>query len=304
MASQLTNDEFIKRSNIVHENFYNYIDVYKRAHSKIKIECPIHGVFEQKAYSHLQGIGCQRCGFDRTSSKIRKSLSDFINESNEVHSNYYGYDKVVYENTYKKVIITCPKHGDFTQRPQGHIKGNGCKKCAPKKEIKTDELFRIQASKIHDDKYEYIEKYRGAHIPISIVCPYHGPFLQSPNSHLKGRGCNDCQWKNSSKMEKEWLDKLNIDKQYRNTFVKINDKLYKFDAYIPEINTIYEFYGDFWHGNPNKFREGINSKNNIRYEDLYKRTIERENFLKENGFTIVSIWEDDYLKQNKKNEYI
>lgn len=301
MASQLTNEEFIKRSNIVHENFYNYIDVYKSSHSKIKIECPIHGIFEQKAYSHLQGIGCKKCGFDRSSSIRKKDLSDFINESNKVHNNYYSYDKVIYEGNKKSVIITCPKHGDFTQIPQSHTRGVGCRKCAPKKEIKSDELFKIQASKVHKDKYEYIEKYRGAHIPISIVCPYHGSFFQSPNSHLKGRGCPDCQWKNSSKMEKQWLDTLNIDKKYRNFSIKINSKVYKFDAYIPDTNTIYEFYGDFWHGNPNKYTSGYNSKNNISYEDLYKRTIERENFLKQNGFNIITIWEDDYIKQNKKN---
>ena len=103
-------------------------------------------------------------------------------------------------------------------------------------------------------------------------------------------------------MERRWLDSLNIDKKYRNAFVKIDKKLYKFDAYIPETNTIYEFYGDFWHGNPNRFRGGINSRLNVSYEDLYKLTIEREKFLKQKGFNLISIWEDDYIKQIKNNK--
>ena len=52
MGKKLTNDDFIKRSNIIHKNFYEYVDEYKNAHSKIKIKCPIHGEFIQTAYSH------------------------------------------------------------------------------------------------------------------------------------------------------------------------------------------------------------------------------------------------------------
>lgn len=37
----------------------------------------------------------------------------FIELSNEVHKNKYNYTKSKYENTNTKVIITCPKHGDF-----------------------------------------------------------------------------------------------------------------------------------------------------------------------------------------------
>lgn len=302
MASKLTNDDFVKRSNIIHKNFYDYVDEYKNARSKIKIICPVHGEFEQKPYSHLQGIGCPKCGFDKSSSKNRKDLVNFIDQSNKIHNNYYNYDKVIYKNNKENVVITCPKHGDFKQIPQSHLKGHGCPKCSPKKENKPNDVFISQASKIHNNKYKYIEDYKGAHVPINIICPTHGTFSQTPNSHLKGRGCPDCQWQNSSKMERQWLDSLNIDKKYRNAFIKIDSKLYKFDAYIPETNTIYEFYGDFWHGNPNRFNGGINLRLNVSYEDLYKRTIEREKFLKQNGFNLISIWEDDYIKQQNKKK--
>jgi G:T-mismatch repair DNA endonuclease (very short patch repair protein) len=300
MGKKLSNDDFIKKSNILHKNFYNYIDEYKNSHSKIKIHCPIHGEFEQKPYSHLQGIGCPKCGFEKSSSKNRKKIEDFINLARYVHNNFYTYNKVEYKNNKENIKITCPKHGDFNQLPQHHLNGHGCPSCAPKKDNKSNFTFISQASKIHNNKYNYIEEYKGAHIPIEISCPKHGIFLQSPNSHLKGRGCPDCQWSNSSKMEKDWLDSLKIDRKYRNVFIKIKGKLYKFDAYVPETNTIYEFYGDFWHGNPNKFKEGENNKSKTSYSELYKRTIEREDFLKQNGFNLVTIWEDDYLKQIRK----
>lgn len=302
MGKKLTNDDFIKRSNNLHSRFYNYIDEYKDSRTKIKIICPIHGEFEQKPYSHLQGIGCPKCGFKKSSDLNRKGSEKFIQQSNIVHNNYYNYDKVNYINYRENVIITCPKHGDFNQMSQHHLNGHGCPKCAPKKQNKKNNVFIKQASKTHDNRYNYFDEYKGAHVPIDINCNIHGTFSQSPNSHLKGRGCPECQWKNSSKLEREWLNGLNVDKKYRNTFIKIDGNLYKFDAYIPETNTIYEFYGDFWHGNPIRFKDGLNNKSKISFSDLYDKTIKREEILKQKGFNIISIWEQDFIKNNKQNK--
>lgn len=301
MGSRLSNDEFISRSKAIHNNFYEYLDEYKNAHTKIKIFCPKHGLFYQKPYSHLQGVGCPRCGFEKSSSINRKKLDIFIEQSNKVHNNFYSYIKSLYKNNKENIIITCPIHGDFTQIPQHHLNGHGCPNCSPKKPNKSNGDFLLQVSMVHNKKYNYIEPYKGAHIPISIICPKHGEFKQTPNSHLKGRGCPECQFRNSSILEREWLNTLGINKKYRNIFIKIDGKIYKFDAYIPDTKTIYEFYGDFWHGNPRKYKDGeYNLKNNIKFSELYKKTIEREEFLKSKGYNIISIWEDEFIKNNKQ----
>lgn len=56
-----THDEFVNKSNIIHNNKYVYISEYINCHSKVNIKCPIHGEFTQKAYQHLQGKGCNAC---------------------------------------------------------------------------------------------------------------------------------------------------------------------------------------------------------------------------------------------------
>lgn len=302
MGKKLTNDDFIKRSNNIHSDFYDYVDEYKNARSRIKILCPIHGEFYQKPYSHLQGIGCPKCGFKKSSDFNRKGNDRFIEQANKIHNNYYNYDKVIYNSNKDDIIIRCPKHGDFKQSPQSHLKGHGCIKCSPKKENKPNDIFIAQSSKIHNNKYRYIDEYKGAHVKIDILCPKHGTFSQTPNSHLKNRGCPDCQFNNSSKLEREWLDTIGVDKKYRNTFIRIDGKLYKFDAYVPDTNTIYEFYGDFWHGNPDRFKEGENNKSKISFSDLYDKTIKREDFLKQKGYNLITIWEKDFInkKQSKR----
>ena len=71
MAKKLTPDEFITRSKKIHNNKYSYDKtVYTTAHNSVIISCPIHGDFEQKAYRHLAGSGCNACG-TTDSTKIK-----------------------------------------------------------------------------------------------------------------------------------------------------------------------------------------------------------------------------------------
>lgn len=53
----------------------------------------------------------------------------FIERAKSVHGDRYDYSKVQYIDLRTPVLIICPKHGDFMQRPTGHLRGNGCRKC-------------------------------------------------------------------------------------------------------------------------------------------------------------------------------
>ena len=68
MSRKLTTEEFIKRAREVHGDKYDYLKiVYKAAHNKIEIICPIHGVFFQEPASHLAGRDCPKCGLQKIS---------------------------------------------------------------------------------------------------------------------------------------------------------------------------------------------------------------------------------------------
>jgi hypothetical protein len=58
----LTREEFEKKAKKVHNNKYCYaLSNYINNKSKIKIICPIHGIFEQLPNNHLSGSGCPEC---------------------------------------------------------------------------------------------------------------------------------------------------------------------------------------------------------------------------------------------------
>jgi hypothetical protein len=50
--------------------------------------------------------------------------------ANSTHKNKYDYSKVSYINSQTPVCIICPKHGEFWQKPNTHIRGSGCPICA------------------------------------------------------------------------------------------------------------------------------------------------------------------------------
>lgn len=51
----------------------------------------------------------------------RSNTAAFIEKARAIHGDKYDYSKVVYQTNKIKVVITCPEHGDFSMRPDGHL---------------------------------------------------------------------------------------------------------------------------------------------------------------------------------------
>lgn len=119
-------DKFIEKAIAIYGGKYTYDkSVYVNATTKIVIVCKEHGDFEQVPDSHLHGHGCPKCG-----GCYQLTTKDFIDKARIIHGNKYSYDKSIYINANTKLIITCPKHGDFKQTPDCHNNStNGCPKC-------------------------------------------------------------------------------------------------------------------------------------------------------------------------------
>lgn len=149
----------------------------------------------------------------------KKTRSEFISDSIKIHGDKYDYSLVEYKNSQSKVTIICPEHGEFSQTATKHTQGQGCKRCASKvfnrnRKSSTDEFSR-KANALHDDKYDYSKSiYVNAITKVIITCPYHGEFLQVPNSHLSGSGCPDCK--------RETLYNLKVDK-IEDVIARFND---------------------------------------------------------------------------------
>jgi hypothetical protein len=295
-----TTESFVRESMIIHGNVYDYsLTKFMAIKKPVEIICDKHGVFTQSPEVHLRGHGCFNCGIEKTANHIKSNSQSFIEKSIQIHGNLYLYELVDYSNNNKAVKIICRSHGEFSQTPASHLVGRGCPHCAKEKinkdKLLTLEEFVARSKSIHNDKYSYDEViYQTEDIPVIIICKVHGKFLQTPRVHLRGSGCRKCVG-TISKMETMWLDSLNVDLDNRQKTLKIGDKRFLVDAYDPTTDTIYEFYGDYWHGNPEVYApQKINAINKKTFEELYCKTIEKESTLKNAGYNVISIWESDF----------
>jgi len=128
---KLDTASFIERSMEVHGKRYDYSNVvYRNSKTKVRIGCPKHGEFEQRASSHLYGNGCNDCANELVSNKFKLGKDEFIRRSRSIHGDRYYYDDVEYTGIFDNVAILCSEHGVFYQTPDCHLKGYNCPKCS------------------------------------------------------------------------------------------------------------------------------------------------------------------------------
>ena len=299
--------DFIKKSNLVHKNKYDYSLVnYTGAKNKVIIICKYHGNFEQTPNSHLTGCGCNKCGCLETNKKNTNNKEHFIEKSNIIHQNRYDYSLVNYTGAKNKVIIICKEHGEFNQSPTNHMSGQGCKKCFNEKNkkrmTKTLEEFLKDVIKIHGDKYDYsLVEYKGTDNKVKIVCKEHGIFNQKCSKHLQNQGCPTCS---ESKLEKKIrLLLIDNDIKYIQQYGKKSDNLYlngqRLDFYLPDYNLGIECQGE-QHFEPIDF----GNKGEIFSNKMFEKTILRDN----NKYNLCKSMNIKILyfckKENYKNKYI
>lgn len=274
----------------VHKGFYEYpknITVNSNKDT-ITITCPKHGEFEQVISNHASGRGCNKCGIENKVSKNTKDTQWLLDNLHERFSKEdYDLSKINYVNARTKVQIKCNKHEHwFESLPANLIKGHGCIKCGwdSTNDFKKDDVesFTRKARKRHGDYYSYSDEYISSSKNITITCPKHRDFQQTPNSHLCGAGCPRCA-NNKSKGEQEIFDFLSnhtkLSSRNRNLI-----EPYELDIYCKERRLAIEYNGLYWHSD-----QFVN-------DDYHLSKTER---CKEENINVIHVFEDEWL--NKKN---
>lgn len=316
MPKALTTKDFINRLKYRNEAMPNNQvflfpkkQQYVNQNYKLQFKCIEEHVWSARPGNILSGQGCPECKLHNDSLKKRKDIEKVLKEFYSVHGDRYDYSKMEYKNLHTHILILCSEHGEFKQTPSCHFYGKqGCPKCAKDKAIKPQQKFIDEANIIHENKYDYSKvKYKNTYTPVVIICPVHGEFSQLPYLHLQKHGCKKCVLTSVSYKQLSWLthiakeENINIQHAANGGEYIIPFTNYKCDGFCKETNTIYEFNGDAFHGNPNRYSSDEKchpfNKEKTAFQ-LYDATIKKENKIKELGYNIVSIWESDFDKMN------
>lgn len=91
---RLSKEEFIRRSNIVHSQYYDYSKVeYIDSFTPVIVTCPIHGDFTQQPNDHMfHGNGCKQCGYENRMSKGEQKIATWLEQNNMEHRFQYSFD--------------------------------------------------------------------------------------------------------------------------------------------------------------------------------------------------------------------
>jgi hypothetical protein len=150
----LTLDERKLILNKVHNFKFDYsLFIYTKSEDKIKIICPIHGIYEQSYHSHMCGRGCDACGGSKS-----KTLEEIKKEFIDMHDDTYDYSLITeIINVHTDVDIICKEHGVFRQTSNNHKRGQGCPACKENKgerDIRNfliNNIIKLESQKIFDD---------------------------------------------------------------------------------------------------------------------------------------------------------
>lgn len=288
--NRVTEEQFLKRISKVPTSYKDNLQniVFRGISNKIDIECLKHGIYSIRPYDYLNGHRCPEC------SKVKKLTSEsFTKKGNLIFNNFYNYSLVEYKNNKTKVCIICPIHGKFWQRPNDHLNGCGCPKCAERGEglngTLTTQEFIDKANIIHDFKYIYSKTtYINSHTKVCITCSKHGDFWQIAGNHLQGSICPKCaKIVNFSKMAQEIYQELidkNIEVEKEKTFEWLKDKgLLKLDFYLPKYNIGIEVQGEQHYKAFDRFggKQGL--------EDTQRRDKIKKELCEEHGIKIIYV---------------
>lgn len=107
--------------------------------------------------------------------------------------------------------------------------------CVPPEFVDSDfknksEVFAFKAKEVHGEKYDYsLVDFKRSDRKVTIVCPEHGAFEQTPSNHLCGRCCPKCSWEErAEKQHWNYLKQCKLDESLANSdaafyLLKLND---------------------------------------------------------------------------------
>ena len=251
-----TIDELKNKLFLIYGDKYTYNwDTYKKVTEDMEICCPKHGIFYKSLHLHInKKQGCPKCGRENKIKNKRfknkkRTKNDFFKECKEKFNDKFLYDLESYRGMGYDISYYCPIHGKTTQNASSHLNSKyGCPKCAKEYNIKnntnTTEEFIKKAKEVHGNKYDYSNtEYVNSKKPVTIICPIHGEFKQTPFNHLSGNGCPECGKEKTIESNyltnEEFVDRAKL--IHKNKYI-YNDR---YVSYRTKINIVCPIHGNF-----------------------------------------------------------
>ena len=311
MVKRKSLEEWLKKVNNISRNKYIFLNtIYENNRSYFIMKCKNnHNEFKKYTNDLIKKQSTECC---KTCREL-KQYNLIIEKCKNIYNNYYIYEGYKIEKKRMFIKVKCNHIEKYMMTKNHCYKRKECNTCkVDREQIKRARKFIEQSTEIHNNFYKYdkVNKIKKLKDQVEIYCPVHDIYFeQIAKNHMDGQGCVVCANIKYSKMQIKWLKIKNI---VDNTYIEhiLNKGEYKIkeigkrginvDGYSKELNKVYEFNGDYWHGNPKKYNEhNINPTNKKTYGELYDNTKMRISKIKDLGYIVEEMWEYDWILRIK-----
>lgn len=272
---------------------------------KVPIICSNHGMINITFSQHLrkEGCGCYKCGKEKAIKKRNERYAEKYKEKIiKKYGDKFDLSRLEYKGSKEKVIIICKKCGKIMERsPFTKFR---CSDCSAKEKAKTAEQFITDAKKVHGESYDYsLINYINAKTPVKIICKRcKEQFYQTPNNHLKGKGCSCCKKYKGEEKINIWLKTNNIAKERNKKFDNLKDKnKLSYDFFIESKNIAIEYNGIQHYEFTSIYHKNLHDFHKQLHHDWLKRKYARDNEIK---IVIIPYWEYNNIEKILKENFL
>ena len=310
---------------------------FKCVHSKcIRLKCTLDGYEWETTINDIinKGTGCSRCsGHEEwTYLRLLEAISELkypdgspicTLEMSEAEF-LEAYEK---DGAHAKILVRCAVNKDHSWWVSINNLINdktGCPHCYIDNKLWNYEKLKLAISELkYSDgsqvctlemsEAEFLEAYEKdgvkAKIPVRCVVDQSHNWWVSINNLINNKtGCPDCSITGYSKAEIEWIEFVMITEgiyiQHAKNGGQVSICGRQVDGMCYETNSVYQFHGDYWHGNPARFDQNkIHPKykeKELTYGDKYKETLIKDQELRDQGYNVIIMWESEWKEIKKK----
>lgn len=289
-------------------------DVLPMSNKKVWWVCTEGHSYYTAVFNWTRKHGCTYCLSTSSVSLERSVYYNYI-ELVEIEWDYSKNKtspKKVGSKSNKKYWWLCSKGHSWQATPNNRTTlGRGCPYCTNQKVCDDNRLSLLFPHLLEEwdwgkNKKGPEEYTSGSGSKVNWVCKtcaycWKATIVQRTS---KGTQCPKCAYGiNRSKVGDKWLDSVGVSEEFREYTIFIKGRKFVVDGFDPETNMIYEFLGDFWHGNPDLYEsDKMNRKVGKTFGDLNTETMDRLSLLKGAGFNVFYIWEKDFKALKREKE--
>jgi hypothetical protein len=272
-------------------------DVTPNSHKRVWWKCQYGHEWQTTVKDrHQKRTGCPYCAGNKPTPE-----RNLVSEASELVKEWH-FEKntiapeLVAPFSNKKFWWRCIKGHEWQSNVLNRRNGSGCPFCAGRYASSQHNLLVDNpklASEWHSNK-------NGTTKPSDVTpssskrvwwhCPNGHEWIASINKRRHYPGCPFCL-NRVSKKGTTWLDALGVPERER--YIPIGRGT-TVDGFDPNSNTVYEFLGDYWHSNPDRFdQDQTNPSNKQKFGVLYVKTIDKLDALVNAGYRVIYRWESE-----------